>query len=182
MSELSMIEAIQMAYHVQDIQRDTMIEYLMAKEGVALIGPSGRRGFESLDDIAIYMKNCEADILRMRNEIRAMKGEETISSLHEVAQTFKRITGRSSFFLPVTTVEELDTFNKDDIVNGYHAGTRNEPEPFHRGKAYWHGWRNGMIDKKHMPMDYAAEFLARAIVRSREKSPEQVEQEKLGYI
>jgi hypothetical protein len=49
---------------------------------------------------------------------------------------------------PVTTAEELDAFDQDEVIEGYMDGLR---DPIHepgdnRSKAYWHGWRNGSND------------------------------------
>jgi hypothetical protein len=66
---------------------------------------------------------------------------------------------------PVTTFAELDCLDQDDIDEGYWEGRQNAPEPGHnRGKAYWHGWRNGMVDGGHAQPD-AAMLLLIADVR-----------------
>lgn len=67
-------------------------------------------------------------------------------------------------FDPVCTKEDLDTLNDDDIVEGYFAGREGDPEPgANRGRAYWHGWRNGMMDSGHMEIDSAARKLVHEI-------------------
>ena len=74
-------------------------------------------------------------------------------------------------FQPVATLEELDTLDPCEMIKGYQSGLRHEPEPNEsKGKSFWHGWRNGMMDRGYMKSDIASESLARLIVaRSREK-------------
>lgn len=67
-------------------------------------------------------------------------------------------------FEPVRTKAELDTLDFNDILEGYMSAERGDPEPgANRGKAFWHGWRNRMIDMHELPMDEAAFQLAREI-------------------
>lgn len=73
-------------------------------------------------------------------------------------------------FVPVRTKEELDTLNSDDIHDGYMSAERGDPEPGeNRGKAYWHGWRNRMIDMHQLPSDDASRRLAREVVAADRK-------------
>lgn len=66
---------------------------------------------------------------------------------------------------PVVTLEELDTLDDDEIIEGYWDGRNNEPRPSgNRSKAYWHGWRNGMVDGGHAKPDAEGMLLARKIV------------------
>lgn len=61
---------------------------------------------------------------------------------------------------PVTTAEELDSLDSDDIVEGYRDGRANEPRPTgNRSKGYWHGWRNGQVDGHHAKSDPAMRLL-----------------------
>lgn len=71
-------------------------------------------------------------------------------------------------FQPVETLEELDSLNIEDVKRGYVLGLHKAPEP-KENKALWHGWRNGMIDKKHLQGDEAYYKLARLII-NREKN------------
>ena len=49
---------------------------------------------------------------------------------------------------PVTTADELASFDKTEVLDGYRDGLSGEPEPGdNRSKAYWHGWRNGRNDR-----------------------------------
>lgn len=52
-----------------------------------------------------------------------------------------------SEFKPVRTLADLDQLDPDDILAGYRAGLRGEPEPGNlHSRGYWHGWRNGRVD------------------------------------
>ena len=63
---------------------------------------------------------------------------------------------------PVVTAEEVMAFDSAEVVEGYNDGSANEPEPSgNRSKAYWHGWRNGMVDGRHMKGDAAMNQLIR---------------------
>lgn len=67
-------------------------------------------------------------------------------------------------FAPVRTKADLDTLDHDEIVAGYTETKRGDPEPGpNRGRAYWHGWRNAMIDFGEIPKDDAARDLAREL-------------------
>lgn len=68
--------------------------------------------------------------------------------------------------IPVSTLEDLDTLDDAEIIEGYHDGFAGEPEPGgNRSRAYWHGWRNGARDKGLIEGDIAMEQLAYAYVR-----------------
>lgn len=68
-------------------------------------------------------------------------------------------------FPPISTIAELNKLNSDEIVEGYHEGHNNDPEPGHnRGPSVHHGWINGMIDGGHMKKTEAAAALAREVV------------------
>ena len=67
-----------------------------------------------------------------------------------------------SNFEPVSTYADLQTLNEDEILDGYLSAERSDPEPGqNRGRAYWHGWRNRMIDLGALPHDDATANLAR---------------------
>lgn len=64
-------------------------------------------------------------------------------------------------FAPVRTKADLNTLDHDEIVAGYLETKRGDPEPGpNRGRAYWHGWRNRMIDLGEIPVDDASRQLA----------------------
>ncbi len=67
-------------------------------------------------------------------------------------------------FAPVRTKADLDTLDDDEIVAGYTEARRGDPEPgVNRGRAYWHGWRNKMIDMGEIPVDDASASLAHEV-------------------
>ncbi len=67
-------------------------------------------------------------------------------------------------FEPVRTKADLDTLDHDDIVQGYMSAARGDPEPGpNRGRAYWHGWRNAMIDLGEWQPDDASRALAHEV-------------------
>lgn len=50
-------------------------------------------------------------------------------------------------FAPVTTFDDLDGLDADQITEGYLSAQRGDPEPGeNRGRSYWHGWRCRMMD------------------------------------
>lgn len=57
-------------------------------------------------------------------------------------------------YFPVSTVSELETLDEAEIVEGYQDGLNGEPKPSgNRSKSYYHGWRNGMMDRGKIPQD-----------------------------
>ena len=71
-------------------------------------------------------------------------------------------------FEPVRTLADLETLCESEVVEGYVKTERGDPEPGeNRGRAFWHGWRNRMMDLNGLPHDDAsrqlvAEYVARA--------------------
>lgn len=75
-------------------------------------------------------------------------------------------------FEPVRTKADFDTLDQAEILEGYLSAERGDPEPGpNRGRSFWHGWRNRMIDMGEIPMDAAAFQLAREIIRRPKFSP-----------
>lgn len=71
-----------------------------------------------------------------------------------------------SEYSPLSSITELATLDNDDCLAGYFAGLDGDPEPgSDKSKSYWHGWRNGMMDRGRMPIDAAARNLAHEYVR-----------------
>lgn len=67
-------------------------------------------------------------------------------------------------FEPVRTLADLESLDDDEILAGYIDTQRGDPEPGpNRGRAYWHGWRNAMIDMGEIPQDDASRQLAHAV-------------------
>ena len=76
-----------------------------------------------------------------------------------------------SNFKLVRTLDDLATLNEDEIIEGYLSSGRGDPEPGkNRGRAFWHGWRNRMIDLGELPSDDASAVLAHAYVESMKPS------------
>lgn len=74
-------------------------------------------------------------------------------------------------FEPVRTKADLDSLDFAEVLEGYKSAERGDPEPGpNRGRAFWHGWRNRMIDIGAIPIDEAAGQLAREVVKSRSSS------------
>lgn len=67
---------------------------------------------------------------------------------------------------PVSTMAALETLNSDEIGEGYCDGLDGEPCGDNRSRSYWHGWRNGMIDKGRLRPDWASCALAHEYVES----------------
>jgi hypothetical protein len=74
-------------------------------------------------------------------------------------------------FEPVRTMVDLETLDEAQMVEGYMSAERGDPEPGpNRGRSFWHGWRNRMIDLGGLPKDDAAGSLAREYV-ARQRRP-----------
>lgn len=70
-------------------------------------------------------------------------------------------------FLPLQTIADLETLDEAEIIAGYREWREGDPEPGpNRGRAYWHGWRNAMIDRGKREPDEAARRLAHDAVVS----------------
>ena len=70
-------------------------------------------------------------------------------------------------FEPVRTVADLETLDDAEILAGYLETKRGDPEPgINRGRAYWHGWRNRMIDLGEIQGDSASWQLAHEYVQT----------------
>lgn len=68
-------------------------------------------------------------------------------------------------FEPVRTKADLESLELSEVLEGYLSAESGDPEPGeNRGRAYWHGWRNRMIDMGQLPMDDAARQLAKDVV------------------
>lgn len=69
-------------------------------------------------------------------------------------------------FAPVTEVRELCGLDDDQVLGGYMAGFRGDPEPVASvfSRSWWHGWRNGAVDGGHRDKDAAQAILAQAFV------------------
>ena len=66
---------------------------------------------------------------------------------------------------PVETLEDLDSLDPLEMVEGYRDGYGDEPEPGgNRSRSYWHGWRNGAVDGGHREKDGSQALLAARVV------------------
>jgi hypothetical protein len=66
---------------------------------------------------------------------------------------------------PLTLAAELDALDESEMLEGYLDGFRNEPCGDNRSRAFWHGWRNGMVDGGYANGDSAQAPLAHDHVR-----------------
>ncbi len=70
-----------------------------------------------------------------------------------------------SEFNPVSTLSELDLLDQDEIVSGYRSGLDGEGEPgSNKIRGFWHGWRNGRVDRGLARIDEHQTRLAREFV------------------
>lgn len=68
-------------------------------------------------------------------------------------------------FEPVRTWADLQSLDVAEILDGYRSAERGDPEPGpNRGRAFWHGWRNRMIDFGIVKSDVASQQLAHECV------------------
>jgi hypothetical protein len=62
---------------------------------------------------------------------------------------------------PVTTLEDLNSLDEAEMVEGYRDGFADEPEPSgNRSRAYWHGWLAGCGDRTGNPAPNLRELAA----------------------
>lgn len=55
---------------------------------------------------------------------------------------------------PVRTAVDLNTLDPAELLEGFLDGMSDAPEPGdNRSRAYWHGWRVGMMDKGRIEID-----------------------------
>lgn len=64
--------------------------------------------------------------------------------------------------IPVVTVEDLDTLDHAEVLEGYADGREGFPCGENRSRSYWHGWKNGMIDTRRMDPTVETQLLARS--------------------
>jgi hypothetical protein len=79
---------------------------------------------------------------------------------------------------PVHTMTDLDSLDEALIVEGHLSAERGDPEPGpNRGRSFWHGWPNRMMDLGAMEHDEAARTLAREFVAAAHKDGKRVKLE-----
>ena len=77
-----------------------------------------------------------------------------------------------SEYKPVCTAKELESIDDAECVAGYLAGLADEPEPRNdKSRSYWHGWRNGMMDKGRLAIDEPARNLVAEVVSKHRADP-----------
>lgn len=76
-------------------------------------------------------------------------------------------------FAPVATLEDLDTLDEQQMVDGHLSAERGDPEPGpNRGRSFWHGWRTRMMDLGEIEIDEThRELVRRYVARQRERKP-----------
>lgn len=68
-------------------------------------------------------------------------------------------------FEPPRTLEDLHSLDAAEIIGGYMSAERGDPEPGpNRGRAFWFGWRNRMMDMGVIPIDAQHMELTRLVV------------------
>jgi hypothetical protein len=76
-----------------------------------------------------------------------------------------------SEFRKVSTTADLANLDGDEILAGYLAGYKGEPEPgSDKSRSFWHGWRNGMADAGRVKIDAEQRALVAAIIRRQRAS------------
>ena len=69
--------------------------------------------------------------------------------------------------ISITKAAQLKDLDDKELIQGYWDGKENAPKPGdNRSYSYSHGWKNGMMDGKHMLHDEAARQLAHDVVES----------------
>jgi hypothetical protein len=69
---------------------------------------------------------------------------------------------------PVRTIADFKTLDEGEVLEGYLDGFSGlMPTAPTRSRAYWHGWRNGMIESERHPPDEAYIELQQAFERKR---------------
>lgn len=67
--------------------------------------------------------------------------------------------------IPITEPDDVFTLDDSEMVEGYNDGRENAPCGDNRSTAYWHGWRNGMVDGGHWKSDDAQRVLAGKLIK-----------------
>jgi hypothetical protein len=67
-------------------------------------------------------------------------------------------------FKEITTSAEADALDSDQVVAGYRAGWRDQPNYTRTEQAYWHGYLNGQVDSGRMEASPAQRAVAKDAV------------------
>lgn len=78
-----------------------------------------------------------------------------------------------SEFREVQTVSDFVTLDDADMLEGYLDGFHATGVPdSSRSRSYWHGWRNGRIESRRVPIDVAHLRLARTFDARQDGAPD----------
>ena len=73
-------------------------------------------------------------------------------------------------YSPVSNIFELSQLNDDEILEGYLSVCEDKKSQklpgSDKSKSFWHGWRNGMVDKKYSDGDHFMNRLANEIIET----------------
>ncbi|TAL90930.1 MAG: hypothetical protein EPN62_00930 [Candidimonas sp.] len=70
-----------------------------------------------------------------------------------------------SEFQPIRTKSDLALLDDNEMLAGYYSGLDGSSEPgTDKSRSFWHGWRNGHVDRGLAPVDAAQSQLAREVV------------------
>lgn len=68
-------------------------------------------------------------------------------------------------FTPPRTLADLHELDPADVLEGYRSAERGDPEPGqNRGRAFWFGWRNRMMDLGEIKIDDDHRRLVKLVV------------------
>jgi hypothetical protein len=74
-------------------------------------------------------------------------------------------------FTPVSSLDDLNSLDEEEVLAGYRDYKRGDPEPGpNRGRAYWHGWMNAARDDGERPTTTDTRQLAREYLRAQRKA------------
>lgn len=69
-------------------------------------------------------------------------------------------------FAPVATLDDLDSLDEAEMIEGHRSAERGDPEPGeNRGRSFWHGWRTRMMDLRAIEVDDTHRALVAQYVR-----------------
>jgi hypothetical protein len=102
----------------------------------------------------IASAGCLIVVLRRRRDV-AMVSAHPADDITALLETMLRR-------VPATDLRTLHALDPVEMIAGYEDGRADFPCGDNRSRAYWHGWRNGMVDAGHLPADWASIALAKA--------------------
>lgn len=75
------------------------------------------------------------------------------------------MTGDNIIFFPAVTLEDVESMDIKEIVEGYGMGLKGDVEPSD-SRAKWHGWKNGMVDSGRRDKDEWQAIIVKKMVDS----------------